>query len=81
MWRILPNLADRVQPMRQTLPGLSFMNLISTWQTFPGSIRTPVGARVDFYQSATQRLIAATGVKQASTCERGLQDGLTAVSP
>ena len=72
MWRILPNLADRVQPMRQTLPGLSFMNLISTWQMFPGSIRTPVGARVDFYQSATQRLIAATGVKQASTCERGL---------
>jgi hypothetical protein len=30
--------------VRQTLPGLSFMNLISIWQTFPGSLRRPVGA-------------------------------------
>ena len=69
MWQILLNPADRVQLMRQTLPGLSFHGLEFYRQTVSRFGCSPVVARMDSYQSDTQTLSAVTGVRQARTCE------------
>ena len=66
------NLADRLQLCASNPAGSYLHELDFLPAKFPDSSCWPVVARVDFYQSDTQRLIAATGVKQAQTCECSL---------
>jgi hypothetical protein len=80
MWQILSTLADRVQLMRRTLPGLFFMNLISTGRPVSRFGCSPVGARMDSYQSASQKLSSVTAVRRAYTREHRQQRRLYGLS-
>ena len=85
MWQILPTLAARVQLMRQTLPGLSFHGLEFYRQIVSRFGCSPVGARMDSYQSASQKLSSVTAVRWAYTHEHRQQgwfyDPLSLVAP
>jgi hypothetical protein len=58
MLRILPTPADRLVLVRQTPPGLSFMNLILPGRCFPARLQTCSLERI--YQCHPEA-IAATG--------------------
>ena len=79
---IIPTRHTVCKFVRQTLPGLSFMNLIfylADVSRLASQTRRCLSGLLPKHHP--EAIFVATGVEQASTCERGLQDGLTAVSP